>query len=75
MEHYWCLRWLLQEGVTQTIATVMRDNLVRLDSLPLVTRVADLPALAAESRVRLAIGRVDLLAATLEARYAGLAAD
>ena len=75
MEHYWCLRWLLQEGVTQTVATVLRDNLVRLDSLPLVTRVADLPALAAESRVRLAIGRVDLLAATLEARYAGPAAD
>jgi exoribonuclease II len=75
MEHYWCLRWLLQERVTQTTATVMRENLVRLDSLPLVTRVADLPLLPTEARVRLAIGRVDLLAATLEARYAGLAAD
>jgi len=75
MEHYWCLRWLLQEGVTQTTATVMRENLVRFDSLPLVIRVADLPPLAADARVRLSVGRIDLLAATLEARYVGLAAD
>jgi len=75
MEHYWCLRWLLQERVTETTATVMRESLVRFDSLPLVTRVADLPALTADTRVRLAIGRIDLLAATLETRYAGLAAD
>jgi hypothetical protein len=39
-----------------------------------VTRVADLPPLAADARVRLVIGRVDLLAVTLETRYAGLAA-
>jgi exoribonuclease-2 len=75
MEHYWCLRWLLQEGVTQTTATVMRENLVRFDSLPLVTRVADLPGLASDTRVRLSVGRIDLLAVTLETRYAGLAAD
>lgn len=75
MEHYWCLRWLLQEGVTQIAATVMRESLARLDSLPLVTRVADLPSLASGTRVRLSIGRIDLLAATLEVRYVGLAAD
>jgi exoribonuclease-2 len=74
MEHYWCLRWLTQEQVTETTATVMRENLVRFDALPLVTRVADLPPLAADARVRLVIGRVDLLAVTLETRYAGLAA-
>jgi exoribonuclease-2 len=73
MEHYWCLRWLLQEGVTETTATVMRENLVRFDALPLVTRVADLPRLAADARVRLVIGRIDLLAVTLATRYAGLA--
>ena len=44
MEHYWCLRWLLQEGVTETAATVIRDNLVRFDRLPLVVRLPDLPA-------------------------------
>ena len=71
MEHYWCLRWLLQEGIAETTGTVIRDTLVRFDRLPLVVRLADLPALAAETRVRIAIGRVDLVAATLECRYAG----
>ena len=71
MEHYWCLRWLLQENVTETAAVVLRDNLVRFEHLPLYVRLADVPALPSETRVRVAIGRVDLLAATLECRYAG----
>jgi hypothetical protein len=52
----------------------VRDNLVRFDALPLYVRVADLPA-AAAPRVRLAIGAVDLLAATVEVHYAGGALD
>ena len=73
MEHYWCLRWLVQENVTEAAATVLRENLVRFDALPLFVRVADMPPLAADTRVRLVVGRIDLLAATLETRYAGLA--
>ena len=34
-------------------------------------RLPDLPTLAPETPVRIAIGRIDLLAATLECRYAG----
>ncbi len=71
LEHYWCLRWLLQEGVTETTATVIRENLVRLDGLPLVVRLPDLPAQAPDTEVRVVIGRIDLLAATLECRHAG----
>jgi exoribonuclease II len=71
MEHYWCLRWLLQENVAETTATVIRENLVRFERLPLVLRLADIPALAPDTRVRVAIARVDMLAATLECRYAG----
>jgi len=71
MEHYWCLRWLLQEGVQETGATVIRENLVRFDRLPLVVRLADLPDSAPGTAVRVAIGRIDLLAATLECRVAG----
>jgi exoribonuclease-2 len=74
MEHYWCLRWLLQEDLREATASVVRDNLVRFDALPLYVRVADLPA-AAGPRVRLAIGAVDLLGATVEVRYAGGALD
>jgi exoribonuclease-2 len=72
LEHYWCLRWLLQEGVTETTATVIRENLVRLDRLPLVVRLADLPPQAPDMQIRVAVGRIDLLAATLECRYAGI---
>lgn len=69
MEHYWCLRWLVQENVTESEAGVVRDNLVRLDGIPLVVRVPDLPALTPGTRVRVGIGRIDLLAATIEARF------
>jgi len=74
MEHYWCLRWLVQEGVQETGATVIRDNLVRFDRLPLVVRLADLPDSAPGTSVRVAIGRIDLVAATLECRVAGAGA-
>ena len=74
MEHYWCLRWLEQERLSEATASVVRDNLVRFDALPLYVRVADLPA-AAAPRVRLGIGAVDLLAATVEVHYLGEALD
>jgi exoribonuclease-2 len=72
MEHYWCLRWLLQEKVTELDARVIRDNLVRCERVPLIVRVADLPPQPPERVVRLAVSRVDLLAATFECRFAGL---
>ncbi len=74
MEHYWCLRWLLQEGVTETAGTVIRENLVRFDRLPLIVRLADLPPQAPDTPVRIAIGRIDLISATLECRSQGVGA-
>jgi exoribonuclease-2 len=69
MEHYWCMRWLLQEEATETTATVIRENLVRFDRLPLIVRLPDLPAFPPETVVRVAVDRVDLLAATFESRF------
>ena len=71
MERYWCLRWLLQENVSQTGARVVRETLVRFDELPLTVRLPDLPALAPDTPIRIAIGEIDLLAETMECRYAG----
>src|SRR5690606_6061497 len=45
MERYWCLRWLLQEDVREVVAQVLREDLVRLEILPYVTRVPGLPML------------------------------
>ena len=69
METYWSLRWLVQEGVTELDATVIRENLVRADGLPLVFRVPSLPETAAGVRVRLAVKSIDLLERTIECIY------
>jgi exoribonuclease-2 len=61
METYWCLRWLQQEGVTETDATVLRENVVRFDRLPLTVRVPSLPDLEPGARVRLAVQEIDFL--------------
>jgi exoribonuclease-2 len=69
METYWSLRWVLQEGRAQVDALVLRENLVRVEGLPLVVRIASLPELAPGTRVRLEIERVDLLERSLAAVY------
>ncbi len=69
MENYWCLRWLLQEGVAEADAVVLRENLVRFEGLPLAARVPSLPALDPGVRVRLAVGEVDLIERTVACVY------
>jgi exoribonuclease-2 len=69
MEHYWCLRWLLQEGVRVAAADVIRDDLVRFADIPLVTRAADLPELAPGTRVMVEIGAIDLVDSTVRCVY------
>ncbi|OIR06714.1 exoribonuclease 2 [mine drainage metagenome] len=68
MERYWCLRWLLQEGIRQRDASVLRENLVRIDGLPLVLRVPSLPPQERGVRVRLEFEKIDLLEAEIRAR-------
>jgi exoribonuclease-2 len=69
MERYWCLRWILQENATRLSARVLRENLVRLERLPLVLRVSSLPDLAGGSRVELTVGAVDLYELSLECDF------
>jgi len=69
LEQFWCLRWLQQEAVAEAEAVVLRDNLVRFERLPLVTRVPSLPGLEAGTRVRLAIDAVDLLERTVSCTW------
>lgn len=75
MERYWCLRWLLQEGVTVSEAGVVRENLVRLDGLPLIVRVPSLPELIPGARVRVELADVDLIEKTVLCIYRATLAD
>ena len=68
MERYWCLRWLQQQGVQTIEATVLRDDLVRLEGAPLVTRVPGLPALERGHRVSVEILAYDELELEVECR-------
>ena len=69
METYWSLRWLLQEGRREVCALVLRENLVRVEGLPLVVRVGSLPECPAGTRVRLGIDSIDLLERSLAASF------
>jgi exoribonuclease-2 len=69
MERYWCLRWIVQEKRELVAGRVLRENLVRLDELPLVLRVPSLPTLAPGAAVELAVIDIDLLDLVLHCEY------
>jgi exoribonuclease-2 len=71
LERYWCLKYLQLEGIAEAEGAIIRDDLVRLDGMPLVLRAIGLPAAAPGERVRVAFGEVDLWEAHVLARYAG----
>jgi exoribonuclease-2 len=61
MEQYWCLRWLIQEGVKTARVEVLRENLVRFVDVPLYTRISSLPELPPGTTVTVEIDGVDLI--------------
>jgi len=71
LERYWCLKYLQQEGIEEAGATIIREELVRIDTVPLVCRAIGLPGAAPGERVRVAFGEIDLWEGHVLARYAG----
>ena len=69
MERYWCLRWLQQQQITTCTATVLKDDLIRLNNAPLVSRVSGLPQLGRGQQIELHITGTDELALELNIRY------
>jgi len=69
MERYWCLRWLLQENMETINAQVIKENLVKFDHLPLITRIASLPEIVPGSYVKLKLSKIDLLERNLHAEF------
>jgi hypothetical protein len=62
---------LIPESLRELIVTgvVLRENLVKLDGIPLVFRAPSLPELPANSRVQLAIVSIDLLDLDVQTRF------
>lgn len=65
IERFWTLRWIEQNGVTELEAAVMKDGLVRAETLPLVLRATGTESLPRGTRVRVRLTGCDLL--TLDA--------
>ena len=61
VERYWSLRFLMQNDIRELDAAVMKDGLVRADTLPLVFRAVGAEQLARGCGVRVRIGAIDLL--------------
>jgi exoribonuclease-2 len=65
MEYFWCLRWLKQENRRHVPASVIKDDLVRLEEIPLILHVPGLGVHARGTRVMLEVVSTDEL--TVEA--------
>ncbi len=68
IERYWAMRHLQQAGQTELAAAVLKDGLVRADTLPLVFRALGCEALPRGARVRVRIAGMDLLTLELHAK-------
>jgi exoribonuclease-2 len=62
MERFWTLQFLLQNNITELIANVFKDNMVRAEELPLVLPVLGAQGLIRGARVRVKLGTIDLIA-------------
>ncbi|MBE9610329.1 ribonuclease catalytic domain-containing protein [Chitinilyticum piscinae] len=72
MERYWCLRYIEQENLRELSASVIKENLVRIEGMPLVVRVGGLPELPAGTNIKLQRLAIDYLDLQLELRMATL---
>ncbi len=75
MERYWSLRYLIQEQITITSAVVHRENLVRLQHVPLMVRVPGLPELPPGSVIDVQIDDVELLGLDFHSKFKRVVTD
>jgi exoribonuclease II len=61
MERYWTMRYVQQRGITELDAVVIKEGMVRAESIPLVLHVAGLASLPRGARVKVRMGDIDLL--------------
>jgi exoribonuclease-2 len=67
IERYWTMRWLEQNSMHELDAAVMKDGLVRAETLPLVFKALGCEPLARGTRVRVRVTGLDLLTLDIHA--------
>jgi exoribonuclease-2 len=61
MERFWTLRYLEQNSVSELVASLFKDNLVRADDIPLVLPVMGAQGLPRAAKLRVRLGEIDLI--------------
>ena len=60
MEAYWSLVYLQQQGIKELTATLLKDDLVRIDGLPMVARAGGIPFDALpRTQMKVSVAEVD----------------
>ena len=75
MERFWCLRWLSQNQAERLEATVIREEIVRLDIIPLTVSVPSARTLARGTRILVDLIRWDEIDLSVEARLVDILAE
>lgn len=59
IERFWTLKYVQQQGLTELVATVFKENTARADDIPLVLPVLGAKDLPRGARVRIRLGDID----------------
>lgn len=59
IERFWTLKYVQQQGLTELVATVFKENTARADDIPLVLPVLGAKDLPRGARVRIKLGDID----------------
>jgi exoribonuclease II len=62
IERFWTLKYVQQQGLTELVCTVFKDNMARADDIPLVLPVLGAQGLPRGARVRIKLGDIDEVA-------------
>ncbi len=75
MERFWTLRHVQQTGITELEASVIREGLVRANTLPLVVNVLGADHLPRNAQVRIRLGGINLMALDVSGTVVALLDD
>jgi exoribonuclease-2 len=59
MERFWTLKYVVQQGITELVGSLFKENLVRAEDIPLVLPVMGAKDLPRGARLRIQLGGMD----------------